>query len=261
MHLSRRVSTPWWLLPNLFALDAPIVAVVWQRFLASRLGVTVPLAATIALAATVWCIYLTDRLLDAKRGQLEADRHRIAAHWPRAFAGMAVLAGCFALGSATQLPSGYSQHGLVIGLGVSAYLIFVHGVACGFQSLPGAKELLVAVGFAAGVAIPLSTADQPLWNWLPVVVAFGCLCWLNCRCIDRWESLRFEASRRLWLDGLVSGLVLAACWGLPVSLSVAVASAMLGLVLVQLTCPKHLRIARVLADVVLLTPLLCWGIS
>ncbi len=74
---------PWWALPNAAALDAPVVAVVWQRFLADRFGVSVPWAATAALAAAVWAVYLGDRWLDARRGARHTDRHLVAARYPR----------------------------------------------------------------------------------------------------------------------------------------------------------------------------------
>ena len=65
---TRRRPVPWWLWPNLLGLDAPAVAVVWQRFLADASGVAVPVAASAVLALVVWGIYLTDRRLDARAG-------------------------------------------------------------------------------------------------------------------------------------------------------------------------------------------------
>ena len=69
---------PWWLLPNLLALDAPTVAVVWQRFLAAESAVVVPFAASLSLFGAVWALYLLDRVLDGRRGAIQADRHRFA---------------------------------------------------------------------------------------------------------------------------------------------------------------------------------------
>jgi hypothetical protein len=97
---------PWWLVPNVLALDAPAVAVAWQRFLGRQAGVAVPWAATAALAAAVWAVYLADRRLDARRGRLDADRHRAAARWPRAVAGAVGVAAGLALLAATRLPAG-----------------------------------------------------------------------------------------------------------------------------------------------------------
>src|SRR4051794_21286115 len=122
MGQSDHASIPWWLVPNVLALDAPAVAAVWQRFLADRFGAAAPWSATTALAAAVWCVYLADRCLDARRGALDADRHRAAAHRPRAFALGVVVAACLAAVAATQLPVVYVRYGLAVGLGVTAYL-------------------------------------------------------------------------------------------------------------------------------------------
>ncbi len=250
---------PWWLVPNLVALDAPLVAVVWQRFLAARAGVHLPWAATAALAAAVWCVYLADRWLDARRGALDADRHRAAARRPRAFAAGAVLAGGLAAVAAVELPTPYLSTGLAVGLGVAAYLVLVHALAGGLRAVRGAKEFLVGVGFAAAVAIPLAAEAAPA-GWLPGVVAFGGACWLNCRLIDRWESSAPGGTDRPWADGLLGGLLLAASFALPAAVGLAVAGATLGFLAVHLTCRRHPRAARALVDAVLLTPLACWGI-
>jgi len=257
MHQFRSAAPPWWLVPNLLALDAPIVAAVWQRFLAARFGVVVPVAATVALAATVWCIYLTDRWLDARRGALDADRHHAAARYPVAFAGVALFAGCLATVTAIQLPSEYPLYGLVIGLGVAVYLALIHAVAAGFQFFRGAKELLVAVGFAAGVALPLSIDGQPTARWLPGVIAFAGVCWLNCRLIDRWESTDLK-QQSIWPDSLLGGVLLASCTCLPVAVGLVVAASSIGLLTIHLACRHRVRAARVLADVVLLSPVVFW---
>ena len=124
--------------------------------------------------------------------------------------------------------------------------------------MPGAKEFLVGLVFAAGVAIPLVTDGPSLTDWLPGVAAFGVVCWLNCRLIDRWES---EDAAVSWLDGLLGGVLLAGSVALPTSVGLAIAGATLGLLAVHVSCRQHPRIARVLADVVLLTPLAVWNAS
>lgn len=255
-----RSLPPWWLVPNLLALDAPIVAVVWQRFLAGQFDAFVPVAATLALAASVWCIYLTDRCLDARRGVLDADRHRAAARWPLIFACAAALAGSLAAATAVQLPVRYLQQGAVIVLGVTAYLILIHVVAGKLRSLLGAKELLVAVGFAAGVSVPLSVDGQPSNRWLPGVVAFAAVCWLNCRLIERWESAGSDSLTSAWPDSFLGGILLIACLDLPAVIGMAIGGSTLGLLAIHVICRHRPRAARVLADVVLLSPLVCWGI-
>jgi hypothetical protein len=250
--------TPWWLLPNLLALDAPLVATVWQRFLADSFDVTVPWAATIALAATVWCVYLADRWLDARQGNYNTDRHRVAANWPRTFVVGILLATCVAALAAARLSFGYLECGLAIGLGVTVYLALVHCFAGSLGLVPGAKEFLVGVCFAAGVAIPLYLDGPPAHYWLPGVTAFGVCCWLNCRLIDRWESGDTSVS---WGDGLLGSVLLAGSVALPTSVGAAIAGSTLGLLAVHISCRHCPRVARVLADAVLLTPLAFWGVS
>jgi hypothetical protein len=251
---------PWWLVPNVLALDAPLVAVVWQRFLAARAGVVVPWAATAALGAVVWAVYLADRWLDARRGAIDADRHRAAARRPVAFAVAAAAAGCLATAAAALLPTSYLWAGAAVSAGVVAYLALAHAVAGGLRSLPGAKEFLVAVGFAAGVAIPLGVSDQPPASWLPGAAAFAGVCWLNCRLIDRWESAGPGGGSLRWGDGLLGGLLLAGSPGLPAAVGLAVAGSTAGLLGVHLACRRHPRAARALADAVLLVPLAVGGV-
>lgn len=242
-------SIPWWLVPNLLALDAPAVAAVWQRFLAARFGTPVPWSATVALVAIVWCVYLADRCLDARRGDLDADRHRIAVRFPHAFAGLAIVSLAVAAIAVSQLPAGYFAVGARVGAGVAAYLAAVHlapGVA-----RRGAKELLVGATFAAGVTVPLAVAGPPPGEWVPSAAAFGGLCWLNCRLIERWEG------RRAWPgDAVLGGAVAVSAAVMPPAVGLAVAGAGAGLLAVHMTCRRRPRAARVLADAALLTPLL-----
>ncbi|WP_165235706.1 hypothetical protein [Aquisphaera insulae] len=241
-------SPPWWLVPNLLALDAPAVAVVWQRFLAARFGTPVPWSATVALAAVVWCVYLADRCLDARRGDLDADRHRIAVRFPRAFAGLAAAGLFIAVAAVAQLPASYFVVGLWVGAGVVAYLTVVH-LARGAAGR-GAKELLVGAAFAAGVTVPLLAAGPRPAEWGPSAVVFGGLCWLNCRLIERWEG------RRAWPgDTALAAAVMTSAATLPPMVGLAAAGAGAGLLAVHVTCRRRPRAARVLADVVLLTPL------
>jgi hypothetical protein len=250
----------WWLLPNLLAIDAPVVAVVWQRFLANRSAIPLPWEASAALAAAVWCIYLADRWLDARRGAVEAERHRIAARRPGLFMTASALSGCAGVLIASRLPGIYVRDGCWVGAGIAMYLLAVHAID-GLAFLPGSKEFLVAVGFAAGVAIPLGIDDPALSYRLPAVVAFGVLCWLNCRLIDRWEDAPSRSSVRPWPEALLGGLILAAAVALPLDIGLALGVAALALLAVHVACRHRPRAARVLADVSMLTPLLFWSVA
>jgi hypothetical protein len=245
-------SERWWLVPNLFALDAPVVAVVWQRFFAARFQTPTPWPATLALFAAVWCIYLFDRSLDARRGAIAAARHRIAAKHPRGFFLGAVLAGILSLAAAAALPIEYIRYGVVVGLAIAAYLVLVHAVEWRVLGFGGAKEFLVAVGFAAGVAAPLAVGSRPTVEWFPSVAAFGGVCWLNCRLIEHWECSPPSAP---WSAALVWLVILASAPALPVAIAWAVAASTFGLGVVHAACRTAPEPARVFADIVLLSPL------
>lgn len=248
---------PWWVIPNAAALDAPVVAVVWQRFLADRFGVALPWAATVALAAVVWAVYLADRLLDARRGDPRTDRHRAAARYPQLFATGAAVAGLAAVAAATRLPADYLWCGAWVAVGVGAYLALVHVAAGGLRRVPAAKEFLVGVGFAAGVAVPLMADGPAAGAWLPTVAAFAAVCWLNCRLIDRWES---AAPGPPWADALLAAAVVAGSAALPTAVGLAIGGAAVALFAVHVVFGHAPRAARVLADAALLTPLVAWGL-
>jgi hypothetical protein len=82
------------------------------------------------------------------------------------------------------------------------------------------------------------------------------VCWLNCRLIDRWEAKVADGQRREAELGLAA-VVCAVASPEPVGLALAVAVALLGVL--QLFHPRTgPRLARVLADAALLTPLAAW---
>ena len=64
--MNQRPGTPLWLWMNLLSLDAPLVAIVWQDFLARCYpSVLFPVGRWV-LGLTVWAIYLADRLMDVR---------------------------------------------------------------------------------------------------------------------------------------------------------------------------------------------------
>lgn len=245
----RRVA--WWLAPNLVALDAPAVAVVWQRFLAAQFRIPSAPVVSVVLGLVVWAVYLLDRVWDAHHGQVHTDRHQLAAAYPTLFllaAGAAVAAGAV---GCWFLPAAVVRAGAVVAVGVAAYLALVHVVAARWLDV-GGKELLVGVGFAAGVAVPLIAGEEPPSAWLPAVAAFGLLCWLNCRLIDRWESHRgFSLA-----EGALAAAGVATAAFAPDRIAFALAAATALLLAVHVCLGRHRpRAARLFADAALLTPL------
>lgn len=251
-------SIPWWLWPNVLAFDAPLVGVVWQRFLGSLFYVEVPLSASVMLALVIWAIYLTDRWLDAApRAPVEpGDRHRFARRFRMQFGWLAVIVWFVAAGLAmTWLPGRYLVAGAGVAIVVAVYFMLVHIARQSRFLAGGGKEASVGILFAAGVSVPLvADARELIWTWIFAVVAFAAICWLNCEWITRWERTTTDRrSQTGWIVAVV-GLVFALKSPIAVMLSASGAFAVLTVI--------HLlhdrignRLARVLADAALLTPL------
>lgn len=258
MKVPPAVAIPVWWIPNLLALDAPLVAVVWQRFLGATLGSPVPWRVSLILALIVWAIYLLDRVLDGEHTPPSTPRHRLAHRFRRLFLALAVLAAILAGFLTLALPRAYWICGLAVALGVGCYLAAVHLLARQHRLFSGWKELLVGIGFAAGVAIPLMANQTAPLRWLPSVIALAGLCGVNCLLIERWEAR--PASRGFLPLGMgLATLILALA--LPMPIGVAIAGSLAGLLGVHLLLRQHTQLARVLADGVLLSPLLLlpWG--
>lgn len=243
---------PWWIVPNLLALDAPAVAVVWQRFLGSQFRVPVPVLASVVLALVVWGIYLLDRLWDARRGDLRSDRHRYAGAYPRSILAMSLGALGAAAVCCAFLPFEILKAGALVAIGVVGYLALVHGLAPRWTGALATKELLVGTGFAAGVGVPLLASPNFSPAWLPALAAFGILCALNCRLIDRWELQKPIGE----LENFMAVAIALSCLATPLPIARVLFAGLVFLALVQVAFgQRRPRPARVLADVALLAPL------
>ncbi len=247
---------PWWIWPNLLSLDAPVVAVLWQRFLAAQFGVVLPAATSVVLALVVWGVYLLDRGLDARAGhELEAaQRHSFARRYRRALIAVGALA--LLIGAALAfaiLPSASLIGGAIVGVVMGLYLAVVHFTRRG---LGGGKELAVGLVFASGVAIPLAVrTGESVALWWPAVVGFAAICYLNCVLIDHWEQNR-GGLRWASLSVLIA---LAVAFASPIAVSIALCAALALMLLLHLYRTRlSLPALRVLVDVALLTPLFVW---
>jgi hypothetical protein len=250
-------SRPWWLWPNLLSLDAPAVAVTWQVFLASVAGASVPVASSVVLALVVWAAYLIDRSLDAHRGADGSDRHRFAGRNSLVWGILAVIAiASAAVVSLTALPQTYLNAGLAVAGAAIGYFAAVHLIRPKNLLDRGLKEASVGVVFAAGVAIPLVAEAEPFANWLPGVIAFAAVCWLNCALISLWENSG-EHRPPGWVAVFAGSVAVLVALEAPLPVALAVWSSTAALpVLHAVHSRLSVRAARVLADVVLLSPLL-----
>lgn len=271
---------------HLASFDAPTVAVVWSLSFAWAAGVHLPLWVPVLLALGTWCVYVGDRVLDARRamrsGALESMRERHFFHWRHRLS-LVPLAALGAIAAAgiifRQMPAAIRAHDSVLALAALAYFSGVHAPGAPGQrwlSRLWPKELVVGVLFTIGCALPTLTRLHGPWrSGMPLLLLgtmslFAALAWLNCAAIDRWES--GEGLRRMLASGLAPGLAPGLIGGgalamalvsLPFSprlslLCAACAASALMLLWLDRQCGRLTPLAlRCAADLVLLTPIVC----
>lgn len=269
--VSERDSTAWWLWPNLLSLDAPVVAVLWQGFLAYRFELPVRPAWPVVLGLTVWAIYLLDRLLDARKPPPmdEPARHRFyRRHWNGMAALFGVVLAADAIATLGWLRPAMLRGGMMALAGVLVYLAAFHFPAKSGK-LP--KEIAAAVLFTAGTFLTAwITLPCPRLAW--AALAFFILCLANMIAIETWEWRELpktEATRPhiltrwlartylLWVPLAVILCVIAGNgaghneWYTSIALSAGACAVLFG-------AGRHvpLEARRALVDGVLLSPLL-----
>lgn len=256
---------PVWLWPNLLSLDAPVVAVLWQAFLAQRYEVPLRPAARVALFLTVWGIYIADRLLDVRHATVTAESARHRFYRRHRMLAIALLGLLFTIDlaiAAVWLRPAVLRNGLVpLGV-VLVYLIALN--LSGARQV--AKELVVAFVFTTGTFLVAWTNDpaSPLTLLAPAA-AFLLLCLSNLASIEKWEGEELRlggppphvTTRALvraapvWIPLLAAVSLLQARdpWYLAIGISAAAIS---GLLYTGRRIPAEAR--RVLVDAALLTP-------
>ena len=173
-------SFRWWFLPSWLGLDAPCVVLTWTWATSRASGMALPLRPAAAMFLVVWCIYLSDRLIDVARCRdwtQATGRLRFGRAWRPLF--VACLGLCIAglLGLLwAGLPMQVIQRAVVVAIGVCVhFLLFVIPVVLRMK-LPG-KELGVGLFFALGAyaCLGATTSTLPLLGSIALVVAFNCL--------------------------------------------------------------------------------------
>lgn len=184
--VSEHDSAPWWLWPNLLSLDAPLVAVLWQGFLAYRFDLPLRPAWRVVLGLTVWAIYLLDRLLDARKPPAmdEPARHRFyRRYWNAMAAWFGAVLAADAIVTLGWLRPALLRGGAIALAGVLVYLAAFH-IPAKAGKLP--KEIAAAVLFTAGTFLTAWIAlPCPRLAW--AALAFFILCLANMIAIETWE--------------------------------------------------------------------------
>ena len=251
-------SRPW-LWPNLLSLDAPLVALLWQVLFVRCFHGSLGLLPAALLAVAVWIIYVADRTLDAWRGApgtAEQPRHEFyRRHWRVVLPIWVGALGTGAWLAWSRLPGPLFAEGVAVASATALYLAAVH-LTPGLLRRANSKESAVAVLFGLGASLAAWPGVQTPGDVLAILL-FSCLCWMNCAAIEDWEHGRELRPSIVAAAGLVA--LTAACVlhdHRPI-LGAAETAGALGLVVLDRLQRRYSAQAlRVLADVVLLTPIL-----
>lgn len=141
---------------NIVAVDAPLIAVLWQRYFLQKYQLSGYWLETSLLFLVVWSIYLADRLADAASlGALElTPRHYFYQRYQQPMLWLL----CFLLLLAARLSLYLSWHLWLLGLGLLLACALYLWQARFRQFIP--KEVSAALLFAGGVTL-LAWLEQP----------------------------------------------------------------------------------------------------
>jgi hypothetical protein len=265
----------WWQWPVVLSLDAPAVSLAWLALLSRSLRVDLEWPPLFVLGASVWLAYAADRWIEGWRlpeEHVRTPRHRFYQRWrgPIAAVWVVVLAADIAV-ALTRLTSTAVIAGWVVTAAVATYLLsHQHVHRTRRWRLP--KEICVALLLTAGIGVFLVGAADPV-AIAPLLTLFAAVCFVNCALISAWErevdrvqqqsSLALDSRIATWIPWM-PWLLAAAATAMavagtashrPVALCAAASALLLALV-DRLEPRLGWRRARVLADLVLLTPFL-----
>lgn len=273
----------WWQWPTMLSLDAPAVVLLWQWLLQQTARQASPWPHAFILGASVWLAYVADRWIEGWRlapDQIRTQRHYFYQRhrWPLAAFWLVVLTADLTV-ALVHLTAAEFRAGLVLLAPVALYLLshqFLHR----HHPWRAPKELCVALLLGGGTALfPLAQPGLDFAALGVPLTLFCLLCFANCALISVWEhavdeahgqtslALQYRRTRQLavtlpWLLAFVA-IALASNHADPVRTTLLCAGAS-GVLLggVHLLHDKiGYQLARVLADLALMTPLLPWVLA
>lgn len=269
-----------WAWPNLIGLDSPIVAVGWQAMFAKISGADLPWFIHLILGLSTWCIYLADRIFDVIRIRQQAltSRHRFTQQHVRNLIVLLIIISICNLVLIIQfLPHKLLISGCItLGLIAIYYLIRLTRLINIITLIP--REVMCGMLFSLGCAIaPYAYATSP-WIHTPTlfipVILFGWVCSASCILISIWEkeadSLTADPSIITTHANFIPHLAKSLTYLTAITLTLscffhwqAFLSISLSAILLRFSLHYQNRISplnlRVLADAVLLTPLMFIG--
>ena len=275
MSAEENRSVRLWQWPTVLSLDAPAVAFVWQSLLARTAQVRLAWTEQAVLAASVWLAYAADRWIEGWRldpRQIRTQRH---AFYQRHRWGIACVWG-IVLGSAVtlsvlSLSAKAWIEGMILLSAVLAYLLS-HQLIHRGNPWRAPKEVCVAALLSGGVALFITARPGANLEALAAPLClFAFLCFANCALISVWESevdlshgqtsLALQLSEAEGLAKTLPLILIGASAAVayfqpgarPAAISAA-ASSLLLYVVDRFQLRMGRRLSRVLADAVLLTP-------
>ena len=183
LHFNMRPSIQVWQWPNILAIDAALVAVLWQLALARLLNIEIGWAASGVLGLSVWLSYIADRLYDVRSREevlLFSLRHQFAKRYNQTLWYVWFLLLAMNLLLARQLTALQFQNGSLLLIFCLLYTVFNQKLSRRFFP----KEICVALIYAGGVIIYLPVAYP-----IAFFGAFTLLCLLNCLMIGAREKV------------------------------------------------------------------------
>lgn len=254
LHFNMRPSIQVWQWPNILAIDAALVAVLWQLASARVLNIEIGWAASGVLGLSVWLTYVADRLYDVRSREkvlLFSQRHQFAKRYSQTLWHVWFVLLAMNLLLARQLTALQVKNGSLLLIFCLVYTLLNQKLSRRFFP----KEICVALIYAGGVIIFLPVAYP-----IGFFGVFTLLCLLNCLMIGAREKV-IDAKMHVhsvaalvgeyWLAPLaLIGAGLTIWRGDELWLGLAISFALLGL-LHGLRKRISVEAFRVLADTVL----------
>ena len=183
LHFNMRPSIQVWQWPNILAIDAALVAVLWQLALARVLNIEIGWGASGVLGLSVWLTYVADRLYDVRSREkvlLFSLRHQFAKRYSQTLWHVWFVLLAMNLLLARQLTAMQVKNGSLLLIFCLLYTVLNQKLSRRFFP----KEICVALIYAGGVIIFLPVAHP-----IGFFGVFTLLCLLNCLMIGAREKV------------------------------------------------------------------------
>ena len=180
-----KTSIPFWAWPNLLSLDAAIVALIWQWFLAKSFNLALNWQQELVLALTVWLIYILDRLFDGLKLDLSKAHSLRHEFYYQHYFEFAILALLILLTDVYFVATSLQISTIIFGLLLSG-LVLLYGLGLHLLAFARAyKEIYIGILFSIGVSLVYLKDSSP--ELLLAIAFFAILASLNCLLISSWE--------------------------------------------------------------------------